>query len=78
MTFSGRLLIAASWLACRLPEGPLFRLAALAGDLWYRLTPARAAQARRNLRRVAGSLAASGRGSPAVRAAATPPMAPKR
>ncbi|MEO8437593.1 MAG: hypothetical protein ABI562_03980 [Chloroflexota bacterium] len=78
MTWRGRLLIAASWLACRLPEGPLFRLAALTGDLWYRLTPARAAQARRNLRRVAGSLAASGRGTAAVRAAATDPAALER
>ena len=78
MTFRGRLLIAASWLACRLPEGPLYRLAALAGDLWYRITPARAAQARRNLRRVCRSLAESGRGSAAVRAAATDPKALER
>jgi len=72
------LLLAASWLACRLPEGPLFRLAGLAGDLWYRLAPARAAQARRNLRRVCRALAASGRGSPAVRAAADDPVALER
>ena len=39
MTVRGRLLLAASWLACRLPEGPLVRLAELAGDLWYRLAP---------------------------------------
>ena len=39
MTIRGRLLLAASWLACRLPERPLFRLAELAGDLWYRLGP---------------------------------------
>ncbi len=78
MTFRGRLLIAASWLACRLPEGPLFRLAELGGDLWYRLTPARAAQARRNLRRVCRSLAESGRGSAAVRAAAIDPKALER
>lgn len=74
----GRALIGASWLACRLPEGPLFRAAELAGDLWYRTTPERAAQARRNLRRVAGSLQASGRGSPAVRAAAADPVALER
>ena len=43
MTVRGRLLLAASWLACRLPERPLFRLAGLAGDLWYRLAPGRAA-----------------------------------
>jgi KDO2-lipid IV(A) lauroyltransferase len=68
----------ASWLACRLPEGPLFRLAALAGDLWYRLAPDRAAQARRNLRRVCEALAADGRGTPLVRAAATDPRALER
>jgi KDO2-lipid IV(A) lauroyltransferase len=71
MTVRGRLLLAMSWLACRLPEGPLFRIADLAGDLWYRLSPGRAAQARRNLRRVCQSLDASGRGGPRVRAAAT-------
>ena len=63
MTFRGRLMFGASWLACRLPERPLFRVAGLAGDLWYRLAPGRAAQARRNLRRVCTALAASGRGS---------------
>jgi len=40
---------AASWLACRLPERPQIALAELAGDVWYRRTPERAAQARRNL-----------------------------
>lgn len=74
----GRSLIAASWLACRLPEGPLVRLADFAGDLWYRATPARAAQARRNLRRVAVDLAARERGPAAVRAAATDPRALER
>lgn len=70
-----RVLIAASWIACRLPEGPLVRLAELAGDAWYRATPDRAAQARRNLRRVAVSLDARGRGPADVRAAATDPRA---
>lgn len=74
----GQTLMAASWLACRLPEGPLVQAAELAGDLWYRLAPARAAQARRNLRRVCGALDAAGRGSPAVRAAATDPRALER
>ncbi len=78
MTVRGRLLLAMSWLACRLPEGPLFRFAALAGDFWYRLAPGRAAQARRNLRRVCVALAESGRGSPAVRAAATDPQSLER
>ena len=63
----GRFLIGASWLACHLPEGPLVRLADLAGDLWYRAAPDRAAQARRNLRRVVTALAADGRGEPASR-----------
>lgn len=73
MSVRGRLLLTMSWLACRLPEGPLFRIAELAGDLWYRLAPGRAAQARRNLRRVCQSLAGSGRGDTRVRAAATDP-----
>ena len=77
-TLRARLLIGASWLACRLPEGPLVRLADLAGDLWYRATPTRAAQARRNLRRVATALAADGRGSPRVQAAASDPRALER
>jgi phosphatidylinositol dimannoside acyltransferase len=68
-----RALITASWLACHLPERPQTRAAELAGDLWYRLAPERASQARRNLRRVCVALAASGRGSPAVQAAATDP-----
>jgi phosphatidylinositol dimannoside acyltransferase len=74
----GRTLIVASWLACRLPEGPQTRAAELAGDLWYRLAPQRAAQARRNLRRVCLALDAAGRGSAAVRAAATDPRALER
>lgn len=78
MSVLGRTLLTASWLACRLPERPLFRAAELTGDLWYRVAPARAAQARRNLRRVCTALAASGRGSPAIRAAATDPAALER
>ena len=73
-----RLLMAASWLACHLPEGPLVRAAEAGGELWYRLTPDRAAQARRNLRRVAGDLARRDRGSALVRAAATDPRALER
>ncbi len=78
MTVRGRLLLAMSWLACRLPERPLMRVADLAGDVWYRLAPRRADQARRNLRRVCRSLAGSGRGSARVRAAATDPKALER
>ena len=74
----GRALMATSWLACRLPEGPLVRMAELTGDLWYRLAPDRVAQARRNLRRVCESLDETGRGTPAVRAAATDPLALER
>jgi phosphatidylinositol dimannoside acyltransferase len=73
-----RSLLFASWLACRLPERPLIWLAEFAGDLWYRATPDRAAQARRNLRRVARWLAAEGRGPVAVRAAADDPRALER
>ena len=74
----GRAVIAASWLACHLPEGPLVRLADLAGDVWYRLAPERAAQARRNLRRVAIALAADPATDPRVRAAADDPRALER
>lgn len=74
----GRLLILASWLACHLPEGPLTRLAEFAGDLWYRATPDRASQARRNLRRVVRWLAANDRGGTTVRAAADDPRALER
>jgi KDO2-lipid IV(A) lauroyltransferase len=71
-------LSAASWLLCRLPEGPLVRLVGLGGDLWYRATPSRAAQARRNLRRVCEALAETGVGSTRARAAATDPQALER
>ncbi|MEX1169964.1 MAG: hypothetical protein WEE50_07465 [Chloroflexota bacterium] len=78
MTIRTRALIAASWLVCRLPEAPLVRVADLAGEAWYRLAPHRAAQARRNLARVCGALDATGRGSPAARAAARDPRALER
>lgn len=74
----GRALIGASWVACRLPERPLIALAEVAGELWYRATPARADQARRNLRRVVAWLAAEGTGTPLARAAATDPRALER
>lgn len=72
------LVSAVSWLACRLPEGPLIGLADVAGAAWYRLAPARAAQARRNLARVVAHLAASGAGSEAAREAAGDPRALER
>ena len=69
---------AASWLASRLPERPQIALAELAGDVWYRTTPERAARARRNLARVASWLAANERGTRLARAAATDPRALER
>jgi lauroyl/myristoyl acyltransferase len=78
MTLRTRGLIAGSWLACHLPEGPLVRLAELAGDAWYHLAPKRAAQARRNLQRVCWALAGDELGTPAARAAADDPRALER
>jgi KDO2-lipid IV(A) lauroyltransferase len=78
VTIRTRTLIAASWLACHLPEGPLTNLADLAGEAWYRVAPNRAAQARRNLARVCQALDAAGQGSQAVHAAARDPRALER
>jgi KDO2-lipid IV(A) lauroyltransferase len=72
------LVAAVSWAACRLPERPLIRLAELGGELWYRLDRSRAAQGRRNLRRVCEWLAAEGVGPERARAAATDPAALER
>jgi KDO2-lipid IV(A) lauroyltransferase len=74
----GRALRLVSWVACHLPERPLVALAELGGDAWYRATPERAAQARRNLGRVAAWLAAHDTGTPLARAAATDPRALER
>ncbi len=68
----------ASWLACRLPERILLELTDLAGELWYRLDARRAAQARRNLQRVADWLVAEGRADRRIRAASTDPAAMDR
>jgi len=65
-----RIVVAASWLACRLPEGPLLALADLAGRVWYRLAPERRMRARKNLTRVCRWLADHELGTPAARAAA--------
>ena len=78
MTIRTRVLIAASWLACRLPEGPLVRLADLVGGAWYRLAPRRAAQARRNLARVCQALDATEQGPATARAGAHDPRALER
>jgi phosphatidylinositol dimannoside acyltransferase len=73
-----RLLEATSWLANRLPASVAGGAADAAGELWYRATPARAAQARANLGRVVAHLAATGVGSDRVRAAAGDPAALER
>ena len=59
----------------RLPEPPLVAAADSIGELWYRVAPARAAQARMNLRRVCEGLDAQGRGSRLARRAASDPAA---
>ncbi len=69
---------AASWIACHLPERPLIALAEVAGELWYRRTPDRAAQARRNLQRVTTWLSAHDRGTSLARAAASDPRVLER
>ena len=58
---------------CRLPAGVAFGLADFAGDVWYRVAPARAAQGRRNLGRTVGYLATRGMGDERVRRAAEDP-----
>ena len=73
-----RALAVASWIACRLPEAVANRVGDLAGRAWYRLAPARAAQARRNLLRVATELERRGRGSVLARRAASDPRALER
>ena len=59
-----------SWLACLLPERLAVALAEVVGWVWYKVAPARAAQARRNLGRVIAVLDERGQGSSGVRAAA--------
>jgi KDO2-lipid IV(A) lauroyltransferase len=74
-TLRGTLLLAATRLVAALPEAPLVAAAESIGELWYRLAPARAAQARANLHRVCEGLDAQGRGSRLARRAATDPDA---
>jgi len=69
------LLDVAAWLANRLPARVVGAAADAAGELWYRATPARAAQARANLGRVVAHLAATGTGSARARAADDDPAA---
>ena len=61
---------AVSWLACRAPEAAGVAVADVAGGIWYRVAPARAAQARRNFARIAAELDRQGRGPERARAAA--------
>lgn len=74
-TLRGTLLLAATRLVAALPEAPLVAAAESIGELWYRLAPTRAAQARANLRRVCEGLDAQGRGTRLARRAATDPDA---
>lgn len=67
-----------SGLACRLPEGPQVALAELAGRLWYRAAPARAARARGNLRRIVAHLVATGAADARTQAADADPRALER
>ncbi len=76
--FGATVLTAVSWLACHLPERVLLELADFAGELWYRADARRAAQARRNLQRVADWLVTEGRAEPRIRAAARDPRAMDR
>jgi KDO2-lipid IV(A) lauroyltransferase len=76
--FRAWLVAIVSWIAVHLPETLVLRLADLAGDAWYRATPARAGVARANLGRVADALAARGQGSAAAIAAAGDPLALER
>ncbi|HZL15109.1 MAG TPA: lysophospholipid acyltransferase family protein [Verrucomicrobiae bacterium] len=73
-----RLLEATSWVSNCLPAGVVGAAADAAGELWYRVTPARAAQARANLGRVVGYLAANAMATERVRAAAGDPAALER
>lgn len=66
-----RLVAGAAWLLIVLPEGPINAIGSGLGLLWYRLAPARAVRARRNLRRVAEHLVERGLGGDLIRSAAT-------
>ena len=77
-TLRGTLLVGGARILAALPEAPLVAAADGVGELWYRLSPARAAQARANLRRVCEGMAARGIGSRAARRAATDPGALER
>ncbi len=71
----GSLLLFGAGVLVRLPEAPLVAAAESIGEIWYRVAPARAAQARANLRRACEGLDAQGRGTRLARRAATDPEA---
>ena len=64
------LLGAVSWVACRIPERVAVAAAEVAGELWYRVAPARAGRARATRGRVGTELDRRGRGPAAARRAA--------
>ena len=72
------LLRALAALATRCPTGVAGAAADSVGELWYRATPARAAVARANLRRICEHLAATGSGGARARQAATDDAALER
>ena len=74
----GSLLVFGARVLTWLPEAPLVAAAEAIGEIWYRATPDRAAQARANLRRACEGLAAQGRGTSLARRAATDPEALER
>ena len=71
----GSAIVTGARLLSKLPEAPLVAAAESIGELWYRASPAKAAQARANLGRVCEGLSAQGRGSTLVQRAATDPEA---
>jgi KDO2-lipid IV(A) lauroyltransferase len=77
-TIRGSLLVGGARVLAALPEAPLVAAAESIGEIWYRLAPAKAAQARANLRRVCEGLAAQGRGPARARRAATDDAALER
>jgi phosphatidylinositol dimannoside acyltransferase len=74
-TLKGTLLLAGCRVLGALPEAPLVAACEAIGELWYRIAPDRAAQARANLGRVCEGLAAQGRGTSLAQRAATDPDA---
>ena len=74
----GSALVAVATIAGKLPAAPLNAAADASGELWYRIAPAKRAQARANLQRVCEGLAATGAGSTRARRAATDPDALER